>query len=688
MKRTTRGVIQSAIVQAVVLLLLAWLLPGLSVGGAWGALVSGVAITGTLAVTWPFIYRFAGRFHPLLFPLITFYLTGLVIFLVAQLGVGGLHVADIWTGIWVTMGLTIGNVFVAAFFSLDDATGYDWFVVRPLIKTFASTEASSVPGIIFLEIDGLAEPILRKAIDGGYMPTVRRWIAEGTHELTTWEPDLSAQTSASQAGILLGNNTGIPAFRWYDKRTSKLMVSSKMDTARELEHELSTGNGLLADGGASRWNVFSGDATDCLCTYSAISSGKRNVSRSYAAYYSNPYSFSRTLALFVGDVIRERWQARRQVGRNETPRIHRHRKYAFIRASTTTIMQEASLFMLISDMFRGVPAVYNTFFAYDEVAHHSGIDRPDALKVLRTLDRTFAKLEHAARQAPRPYHFVVLSDHGQSMGATFRQRYDQTLSDLVSALISPEHRVKGAEANVEDWGNLNLAISEAARQDGRTARLLRRATRSKMKDGQVELGPDAAQAESKEQVPNSDGEDVIVLASGNLGLISFPAWNERMTYEQITGAFPGLLIGLAQHEGIGFVLVHSETDGGIILGSDGIRYLDQDQIVGKDPLANYGPGAARHLRRTDTFPNAPDILVMSMYDPKTGEVAAFEELVGCHGGLGGPQTQPFVLYPYEFAPPTGPIVGAAELHVVLKAWRTTIARQVPVNQDSTTISTL
>src|SRR5262249_54640529 len=154
---------------------------------------------------------------------------------------------------------------------------------------------------------------------------------------------------------------------------------------------------------------------------------------------SNPYTFARTLALFFGDVVREWYQAWRQVRCDDRPRIHRHFKYAFIRASTTTLMQEASLFMLISDMFRGVPAVYNTLFPYDEVAHHSGIDRPDAFKVLRTLDRVFEKLERAASRAPRPYRFVVLSDHGQSMGATFRQRYGQTLSNLVTSLISPEN---------------------------------------------------------------------------------------------------------------------------------------------------------------------------------------------------------------------------------------------------------
>ncbi|HEY7036420.1 MAG TPA: phage holin family protein [Thermomicrobiales bacterium] len=679
MGRFVRWAIEAAVIQAFILVVLAWVLPGFSVGRSWGGVVGAIVITVALAVAWPFIYHFAGRFHPLLFPVITFLLTGVVIWVVAQLGIGDVTVDDVWTGILVTLGMTIGNVFVAALFSLDDAAGYDWFVVRPLKKTFASTPKSDAPGVLFLEIDGLAQPILQQALDGGYMPTVKRWLDEGSHKLLPWEPDLSSQTSASQAGILLGDNTGIPAFRWYDKGAGKLMVSSKMETARELERRLSNGDGLLAPDGASRWNAFSGDAPDCLCTFSAVGDRTRNTSRSYVAYYSNPYTFSRTLALFAGDVVRERYQARRQVRRDELPRIKRKFKYALVRSSTTTVMQEASLFMLISDMFKGVPAVYNTFFAYDEVAHHSGIDRPDALKVLRTLDRAFAKLEQAAKSAPRPYHFVVLSDHGQSMGATFKQRYGQTLSDLVTSLISPENRVASAEKNVEDWGTVNLALTEAARQDGRTARLLKRAMRGRTRDGEVDLGPeeDGAKPGERQQFAAAD---VVVLASGNLGLISFPAWKQRMTYEEITAAFPGLLNGLARHEGIGFVMVHSETDGGIVIGPEGIRYLDQDYAVGKDPVATFGPNAPRHLKRGDGFATAPDILVMSLYDPKTGEVAAFEELVGCHGGLGGTQTQPFVLYPARFAAPTEPIVGAAGLYAVLKGWRTAMTGQPPAGQ--------
>jgi uncharacterized membrane protein YvlD (DUF360 family) len=666
MSRFSWSLLGVACVQAVILWLLSLILPGFTLSGLKGAFIGAILIAGTLTVAWPFIYSLSARFHPILFPLIAFGLTGLVVFIVGQAGIESVQVDSFWTGVWLSVGLTMGNVLFGALFSLSDDRGYDWFVIRPLKRFYSSTPTDTEPGVLFLEIDGLAEPILRTAMEKGYMPTLQRWMNTSSHRLMTWEPDLSSQTSASQAGILLGDNSDIPAFRWYDKQAGKVLVTSNMAATSAMEQRLSSGQGLLVDGGASRWNIFSGDAPDCLCTFSAVGARKRAVSREYVAYFSNPYSFARTLALFTGDVFRERWQARSQVRRNERPRIDRRRTYALIRASTTTVMQEASRFMLISDMFRGVPVVYNTFFSYDEVAHHSGIDRPDALKVLRTLDRVFTSLEAAAAQAPRPYHLVVLSDHGQSMGATFRQRYGQTLSDLVKSLISDEHRVSGEEAPVETVGAVNVALTEAIRQDRRPVSALKRPLKPYTHEQEVDVSPVLTPTEPE---PASDKANVIVLASGNLGLISFLDWKERMTYEQINDAFPDLLGSLVRHEGIAFVMVNSEAGGGIVIGPEGMYYLNHGYATGVDPLSSFGPNAAWHLSRTNSFRNAPDILVNSQYDTETGEVAAFEELVGSHGGIGGSQTQPFVLYPATFAAPGEPIVGAAALHRVLKSWR-------------------
>jgi hypothetical protein len=331
-------------------------------------------------------------------------------------------------------------------------------------------------------------------------------------------------------------------------------------------------------------------------------------------------------------------------------------------------LQEAARFMLIADIFRGVPSVYVTFFAYDEVAHHSGIDRPDAFKVLKRLDRVLGSLEPIAKRAPRSYRFVVLSDHGQSMGATFKQRYGKTLGELVDELAGAGVSVSAPASADEALGQLNAALADAIQHDSRTARLARRSLQGQMQSGELSIGTDE-EAPDRVGTALARANDIVVLASGNLGLISFTKWTERMTYEQLADNFPGLPKGLFEHPGISFIMVKSEAEGGLIMGPNGVHYLDDDHVAGEDPLAGFGPHAADHLRRTNSFPNAPDILVISMFNPETNEVAAFEELVGCHGGLGGLQTYPFVLYPADLPlEPEREIIGAGDLNSVLRSW--------------------
>jgi hypothetical protein len=53
----------------------------------------------------------------------------------------------------------------------------------------------------------------------------------------------------------------------------------------------------------------------------------------------------------------------------------------------------------------------------------------------------------------------------------------------------------------------------------------------------------------------------------------------------------------------------------------------------------------------------------------TEEGCAFEELISFHGGLGGPQAQPFILHPAHLAPPDEPLVGAESVNRLLRGWR-------------------
>jgi hypothetical protein len=330
-------------------------------------------------------------------------------------------------------------------------------------------------------------------------------------------------------------------------------------------------------------------------------------------------------------------------------------------------MREMNVQTLIGDMFAGVPAAYATFVGYDEVAHHSGVESHDAFDALSKLDLQFGRLESAARQAPRPYHFVFLSDHGQSAGATFKQRYHMTLEDLIRKLTKEHHIEVGVDVH-EDWKDVNVFFTEAIQSQSKAvSRPLGQALKNETVDGQVSLGPEAKMEE------DTRGEDqetapIIALASGNLGLVYSTRIDKRATIERVEELYPGLLDELALHEGIGFLMIRSQEQGAVVIGDKGRYYLADDRVEGENPLALFGPNAAEHLRRSDNFADAPDILVNSFYNPETNEVAAFEEQIGSHGGLGGFQAQPFVLYPAEWQLDEGELVGAAAVYRQFKSW--------------------
>jgi hypothetical protein len=258
---------------------------------------------------------------------------------------------------------------------------------------------------------------------------------------------------------------------------------------------------------------------------------------------------------------------------------------------------------------------------------------------------------------------VVLSDHGQSVGATFRQRYGLTLGELIHQLLRGEQSVHQASGSGEGWGHLNAVLTEMVKREGVVGEGSQRLLAQRESDGYVSFGPDR---EHRERVAD-EHTDVVVCASGNLALVYFADHPGRLSLEYLVADFPGLIEGLAGHPGIGFLLVHSEARGPVVLGADGYRRLDDDSVEGTDPLAAYSPQTAHFLRRLTTYGNVGDIVVNSLLEPATGEVAAFEELIGCHGGAGGWQTQPFICFPNHWTAEDPSLLGAESVHGFLSA---------------------
>jgi hypothetical protein len=150
--------------------------------------------------------------------------------------------------------------------------------------------------------------------------------------------------------------------------------------------------------------------------------------------------------------------------------------------------------------------------------------------------------------------------------------------------------------------------------------------------------------------------------------VYFTGNDHRLTVEELEDLHPGLVTTVAAHPGVAMLMVRSAEHGAVVFGPRGARYLDQDRVEGEDPTTLFGPHTIMSLKREDAMEHAPDLLLISEYNPELGEVAAFEELIGSHGGLGGPQTQPFILHPAEWSLDEEIPLGAPAVYRNLRTW--------------------
>lgn len=668
-------------VDALSLLATAALLPSISLATQAGASALAVAAAAALVlglinfIIRPIILLVAQPFGFIVMFVVGFFVNALALAitsaLLPQFEVRGL------------LGAVIGGVVLAAvntilsgLLTIDDSGSfYEKRIARAAKKHPFGDGSDKSCGLLMLEVDGLSYWHMQRALADGAMPTLREMMDKEGYVLSHVDCGLPSQTSACQAGIMFGDNYDIPSFRWYDKDKQKLYVSGH--DASELNGRYSTGAGLMI-GGSSINNMMTGDAEKSMLTMANLLSGrpeeKKRRAEDVYLLMLDPYFFMRTIARFLGEAGLDVWQYVKQKRANVQPRLNRlHGGYPFIRAATTVLMRDLAASLVKLDIMRGSPSIYTTFVGYDEVAHHSGPWTDDAFHVLQKYDRVVAQIRDvAARQAPRPYELIILSDHGQSFGATFKQRYGVDLKTFIQQQLP--HGATVVQTSGGDDGSPGIAAMSAelknAQEQGvggvagqavvtQVSKLALRGAR------QAQAADDAAHT----QVGQAN---VTVCGSGNIAQVYFDLYARKITVGELNAAYPGMVDALVQHEGVGFVVGYGDDGAPLVLGKKGQRNLHTGAVTGEDPLAPYAagstpPGGVRaaglgpvgkgsiedriwQVRRIADFPHAGDLIVNSTVYPD-GTVAAMEELIGSHGGMGGEQTDAFIFHPNDMLTP-------------------------------------
>jgi uncharacterized membrane protein YvlD (DUF360 family) len=624
------------------------LLPNLTTETPW-AYLAATAVAGLLGLVFrPMLALVAARIGWVAVVLAG--LVGQALLVYAALWIVPGISASFWSAFWASW--IVAVVGTAAAWLGSSGTD-DSFTASLLRRRVGHTTVADpeVDGVVFVQLDGVAFPVLGWAIQAGAVATLRRWVTSGDYVLREWTAQLPCTTPASQLGILHGTVAGVPAFRWYDRELGRVLIANRPDDAAIIEQRATTGAGLLADDGLAIGNLFTGDAPRAVLTMSRLGAGRGSAlaRQTFAWFLTNPNGFTRGVVRTVAEVAKERWQAARQVRLNILPRVHRGWTFAGLRAATNVLQRDLNTAVVAEEMRKGTKSIYVDYVDYDEIAHHAGMFRPEAMAALEGLDRVLGTLERLSTRAARRYHIVVISDHGQSQGQTFRDRFGADLGEVCTGLMKEE--VASLDAPVETWGRVD-SLAEDLAGSGITGRAARRAA--------------SASSRHLDQGAAAGTAAVSVLGSGNLGLLYVHS-KVRLTLEDLEERWPNLIPGLSAHEGIGFIAGLDSSGVPWALGVGGRVRLDTGAVIGRDPLLAYGDHAARVLRRAVVMPEAPDLYVNSRVEDVTFDIAAFESLVGAHGGLGGWQDRAVLLTPRTLADvlPAEHIEGADRLHSVL-----------------------
>jgi uncharacterized membrane protein YvlD (DUF360 family) len=589
--------------------------------------------------------------------------------------VPGFHVDGAGTAIWTTVWLTALNGLLSELVAVSDDDSYYSLLVRRLVARRGRNAPSMGRGLLIVQLDGVARPVLETAVKAGHAPTLGRLLRTGGSALHSWSPLLPPTTPASQIGILHGRADVVPGFRWFEKETGRLIVADHPDDAAEILRRASDGRGLLSDDGVSISNLVSGDAPRSYLTMATIEAAEpTHDERRLRGFFVGTVNYPRLVVLTVGEMVKELYQAERQRSRGIEPRMHRGLLYAIERAVTNVALRTVATSLAIEEMYRGATVIYIDYTGYDAVAHHCGPQRREAIDALEGIDRSIASLLMAARHAAREYDLVALSDHGQNLGPTFSQACGQSLEDLLAGLMGGSPVVASGAGTTEHAGSGRRIAMEFGRASGLVPFLARRSFRPRAPAGaKLQAGESGA------------APDAVVCSSGNLAYVYFPAFPGRMSRGAVEARYPGLIAGLACHPAIGVVLVRGDDGALVAVGPAGEAPLAADAApaaevsvgdlatFGSDPLDQFGPAAREALASLNQLGHLGDLILIGSVGADTEEAVSFEELVGSHGGLGGAQMRPFLLCPAAWIPRADPLVGAVAVHDQLAEWRSACA---------------
>ncbi len=521
-------------------------------------------------------------------------------------------------------------------------------------------------GFIIVQIDGLSHQTFMKALSEGYMPSLKNLLGSGKFNLSGYQCGIPGNTPAAQSGIMYGENYGIPAFRWLNKEDDTFFSFKNPLSASIVESRIASGRRGILSKGSSYVNLLSGGASRSVFTLSTFLTQDIQKRLSglalFLLFLIHIIPFIRLIMSTVIELAREFWEYMEIHFRGGIQKSEGF--FPLVRVFSNVLFYEVATFGAIIDIQQGRPSIYLTYNGYDEVAHQRGPETKYALNVLRVIDRGVKKVVRQALKKKKgmQYDIYVLSDHGNHPSIPFQYQYGETLEKFIYSKVK-EGRITQYDTGggqVKDY--VMTALSSTLRSfSDQNLFFLRRIFKHCANYIDKNIGHEERRITS---------ENITIANSSTMSNIYFNFSKKRLDIEEIEQIYPGLIGALVRHEGIGLVVARSNGEALLLSGKGRAFYRNGGKEVdGEDPLKYFHDfeSLEHEILKQFSMPNAGDVVLYGAF--KESHVINFEEQMGGHGGIGGTQNSPFILYPEKIRFPFRKVKNTRELYQVFSRYQ-------------------
>jgi len=304
-------------------------------------------------------------------------------------------------------------------------------------------------GLVLIQIDALSKEELQRALSKGRMPFLKNLIDAQGYKLDSHYCGMPCSTASVQGELFYGVKSGVPAFSFFDRQTSRVFTMFNPRDALEIEKRLEKKGKSLLTGGSAYSDIYSGGAQEahfCIANLGLDGILKNRYPIGFIILMTlHLYSLIRTGCLLIVEAVLAVLDCIKGLIRGKN--LWKELKFVPSRVAMCILLRELITIGAKIDVARGMPIVHLNLMGYHEQSHRRGPSSRFAHWTLQGIDDAVKRIWKAAhRSVMKDYDVWIYSDHGQVETVPYEKKYGKSIQEVVadvfdqSLVFSEKHR--------------------------------------------------------------------------------------------------------------------------------------------------------------------------------------------------------------------------------------------------------